>query len=116
MRELLYNAGGHLQRGRKLAAAGDRRGALAAYAEALSDLHAVRPQRQRDALLAHVYLARYKLAADRFDRAAQHDLRVGYAYARTGGEPGVRALAEELWEGFLAERAGRAAQAESKAS
>lgn len=116
MRELLYNAGGHLQRGRKLAAAGDRRGALAAYAEALRDLHAVRPQRQRDALLAHVYLARYKLAADRFESAAQHDLRIGYSYARTGGEPGVRALAEELWGDFLAEREKRTARAEPKAS
>lgn len=116
MRELLYNAGGHLQRGRKLAAAGDRRGASAAYAEALRDLHAVKPQRQRDALLAHVYLARHRLAADRFDRAAQHDLRVGYSYARTGGEPGVRALAEVLWDEHLAERAKRSVRAEPKAS
>ena len=105
MRELLYNAGGHLRRGRALAASGDRRGALGAYAEALRDLHAVKPQRQRDALLAHVYLARYTLAADHGDRAAQHDLRVGYSYARTAGEPGVRVLAEDLWEGYLARRA-----------
>lgn len=116
MRELLYNAGGHLQRGRELAEAGDRRGALAAYAAALRDLHAVRPQRQRDALLAHVYLARYRLAANPEGRDAQHDLRVGYSYARTGGEPGVRALAEALWEAHLAERAGRRERAEPKVS
>ena len=104
MRELLYNAGSHLRRGREFAEAGNRRGALQAYAEALRDLHAVKPQRQRDVLLAHVYLARYSLAADKRDRAAQHDLRVGYSYARTTGEPGVRLLAENLWESYLAEK------------
>lgn len=104
MRELLYNAGGHLRRGKALAEAGDRSGALQAYADALRDLHAVKPQRQRDALLAHVYLARYSLAPDKTAQAAQHDLRVGYSYARTSAEPGVRALAETLWRAFLAER------------
>ena len=104
MRELLYNAGGHLRRGRELAEADDRRGALKAYADALRDLHAVKPQRQRDVLLAHVYLARYSLAPDKRDRAAQHDLRVGYSYARTTGDPTVRLLAENLWEGYLKEK------------
>ncbi len=104
MRELLYNAGGHLRRGRELAEAGNRRGALRAYADALRDLHAVKPQGQRDVLLAHVYLARYQLAADKRDRAAQHDLRVGYSYARTTGDPTVRLLAENLWEGYLKEK------------
>ncbi len=104
MRELLYNAGGHLKRGRKLAEAGDKRGALRAYADALRDLHAVKPQAQRDVLLAHVYLARYSLASDKRDRAAQHDLRVGYSYARTTGDPAVRLLAENLWESYLQEK------------
>ncbi len=109
MRELLYNAGSHLRRGRALAEAGDKRGALRAYADALRDLHAVKPQGQRDVLLAHVYLARYSLAADKHDRAAQHDLRVGYSYARTTGEPGVRLLAENLWESYLREKSTGAA-------
>lgn len=104
MRELLYNAGGHLRRGRACAEAGNRSGALKAYADALRDLHAVKPQRQRDVLLAHVYLARYALAPDKTAQTAQHDLRVGYSYARTSAEPGVRGLAETLWRGFLAER------------
>ena len=104
MRELLYNAGGHLRRGKALAEAGDRQGALKAYADALRDLHAVQPQRQRDVLLAHVYLARYALALDKAADAAQHDLRVGYSYARTSAEPGVRGLAETLWRQHLAER------------
>ncbi len=110
MRELLYNAGGHLRRGRELAETGDKRGALRAYAEALRDLHAVKPQRRRDVLLAHVYLARYSLASDKHDRAAQHDLRVGYSYARTTGDSAVRLLAETLWERYLAERTTRAEQ------
>ena len=104
MRELLYSAGGHLRRGKALAEAGNRRDALQAYADALRDLHAVKPQRQRDVLLAHVYLARHGLARDKRDRDAQHDLRVGYSYARTSAETGVRALAETLWQQHLAER------------
>jgi hypothetical protein len=110
VRELLYKAGGHLRRGRELAAAGDYREALAAYGAALRDLHALKPQRQRDVLLAHVYLARYQLAAEKGAKGAQHDLRIGYSYARTTGEPGVRLLAESLWQQHLA---GRAAQAEA---
>lgn len=101
MRELLYNAAGHVRRGKALASAGNRQGALKAYAEALRDLHAVKPQRQRDVLLAHVYLSRYQLADNRRAKAAQHDLRVGYAYARTAAEPGVRLLAETLWQEHL---------------
>lgn len=104
MRELLYNAGGHLRRGRALAEAGNRREALQAYADALRDLHAVKPQRQRDVLLAHVYLARYGLAVDRGAQAALHDLRLGYSYARTSAEPGVRGIAETLWQQHLAAR------------
>ncbi len=104
MRELLYNAGGHLRRGRALAEAGNRREALQAYADALRDLHAVKPQRQRDVLLAHVYLARYSLSVDKSAQAALHDLRLGYSYARTSAEPGVRGIAETLWQRHLAAR------------
>jgi hypothetical protein len=107
VRELLYNAGGHLRRGRALAEAGDRQGALKAYAEALRDLHAVKPQRQRDVLLAHVYLARYSLAVDKAAEAALHDLRLGYSYARTSAEPGVRGLAENLWQQHLAQKSAQ---------
>ena len=101
MRELLYNAADHVRRGKALAEAGNRQGALKAYADALRDLHAVKPQRQRDVLLAHVYLSRFQLAPNKRDKAAQHDLRVGYSYARTAAEPGVRYLAETLWQAHL---------------
>ncbi len=107
MRELLYNAASHVRRGKALAAAGNRREALKAYAEALRDLHAVKPQRERDVLLAHVYLSRYQLADNRRAKAAQHDLRVGYSYARTAAEPSVRLLAETLWQAHVVERSQR---------
>lgn len=95
MRELLYEAAKHFKRGRALDERGDARAASVAYEEALSDLHAVRPQRMRDVLLAQVYLSRHLLAGEAAQRAS--DLRMGYAYARTTAEPSVRALAERLW-------------------
>ncbi len=95
MRELLYEAAKHFRRGRALDERGDARAAAIAYEEALSDLHAVRPQRMRDVLLAQVYLSRHLLTGDPAQRAS--DLRMGYAYARTTAEPSVRALAERLW-------------------
>jgi len=97
MRELLYNAAKHFKRGRALAERGDVRGAMLAYRDALRDLHAVRPQRMRDVLLAQVYLSRYQIGRDTDADAAESDLRMGYSYARTTHEPTVRQLAEELW-------------------
>ena len=106
MRELLYEAAKHYRRGRALAERGDDRGAAVAYDDALRDLHAVRPQRMRDVLLAQVYLSRHQLAGDAVQRAG--DLRMGYAYARTTAEPNVRALAERLWREAVATGAHRA--------
>lgn len=97
MRDLLYNAAKHYKRGTTLAERGDVRGALAAFDEALRDLHAVRPQRMRDVLLAQAYLSRHVVAAEVDPESAIHDLRFGYSYARTTREPTVRALAESLW-------------------
>jgi len=97
MRELLYNAAKHFKRGRALAERGDVRGAMLGYRDALRDLHAVRPQRMRDVLLAQVYLSRYQIGRDIDADAAESDLRMGYSYARTTHEPTVRQLAEELW-------------------
>ena len=103
MRELLYNAAKHYKRGKALAARGDSRGATVAFQDALRDLHAVRPQRMRDVLLAQVYLSRYQIARELDPDAAESDLRLGYSYARTTREPTVRQLAEELWRGRMAE-------------
>jgi len=103
MRELLYEAAKHYRRGKALAERGDAEDAAVAFEEALRELHAVRPQRMRDVLLAQVYLSRHQLSPDEADAAA--DLRLGYAYARTTGEPNVRALAERLWREAVA--AGR---------
>ncbi len=101
MRELLYNAARHYKRGKALAERGDLRAALIAYQDALRDLHAVRPQRMRDVLLAQVYLSRYQIALHSDPETAESDLRLGYSYARTTSEPTVRQLAEELWRRHL---------------
>lgn len=97
MRELLYNAARHYKKGKSLAERGDVRGAMVSFEQALRDLHAVRPQRMRDVLLAQVYLSRYQIARESDQRSADGDLRRGYSYARTTLEPSVRRLAEVLW-------------------
>ena len=102
MRELLYNAARHYRKGKALAERGDVPGAMAAFEEALRDLHAVKPQRMRDVLLAQVYLSRFQCAYASAPERAAGDLRRGYSYARTTMEPSVRQLAEELWEEYLA--------------
>lgn len=108
MQELLYEAARHYKRGKALAERGDLRGALAAYTEALRDLHAVQPQRMRDVLLAQVYLSRYQIALKAGVKGADSDLRQGYAYARTTKEPSVRRLAEQLWEAHLERQTAKA--------
>ncbi len=105
MRDLLYNAAKHYKRGSTLAERGDVRGALSAFDEALRDLHAVRPQRMRDVLLAQVYLSRYGVARRTDPEQAASDLRFGYSYARSTREPTVREHAERLWGEHLAQRA-----------
>ncbi|MFA5550858.1 MAG: hypothetical protein WDA03_04500 [Trueperaceae bacterium] len=105
MRELLYDAARHFKRGKALADRGDVRGAMAAYEDALRELHAVKPQRMRDVLLAQVYLSRFQAGRSIDARRADSDLRVGYSYARTTHEPTVRLLAEQLWHARLEEHA-----------
>jgi hypothetical protein len=111
MRELLYNAARHYKKGKALAERGDARGATTSFEAALRDLHAVKPQRMRDVLLAQVYLSRYQIARSTDPRGAAGDLRRGYSYARTTHEPMVRQLAEELWRESLEDARGRAAAA-----
>ena len=97
MTGLLYEAAAHYRRGRELEASGMRHEALDAWQSALKDLHAVRPQRNRDVLLAQVYLACHVASRDQDPASALTSLRFGYSYARTTREPHVRILAEELW-------------------
>ena len=108
MQELLFSAARHFKRGTALAERGDARGASKAFQEALLDLHAVKPQRMRDVLLAQVYLSRAEIERDVDPARADTDFRVGYSYARTTHEPHVRAHAERL-------RRDRAAKAGSAA-
>jgi hypothetical protein len=111
MRELLYNAARHYRKGKALAERGDARAAMSAFEEALRDLHAVKPQRMRDVLLAQVYLSRYQTGRETDPESAAGDLRRGYSYARTTHEPLVRRLAEELWRESLELARGRATAA-----
>lgn len=96
MRELLYRAADHFKRGQDLAAKGDAQAATEAYADALRDLHAVKPHRMRDVLLAQVYVSRATIEANVDPHRADTDFRMGYAYARTTAEPHVRELAERM--------------------
>ncbi|MEX2534849.1 MAG: hypothetical protein WD273_04535 [Trueperaceae bacterium] len=115
MRELLYEAARHYKKGKALADRGDVTGAMVAFEQALRDLHAVKPQRMRDVLLAQVYLSRYQIAGDNDRDAALGDLRRGYSYARTTREPIVRRLAEELWRRSVEQaKARHAALAETE--
>ncbi len=97
MRGLLYEAAAHYRRGKELEAAGQRAEAIEAWHAALRDLHAVKPQRMRDVLLAQVYLACHMASRDSDPEGSLTDLRFGYSYARTTREPSVRLLAEQLW-------------------
>ena len=97
MRGLLYEAAAHYRRGKELEAEGRRNEALEAWHSALRDLHAVKPQRMRDVLLAQVYLACHVASRDTDPEGSLTDLRYGYSYARTTREPSVRLLAEQLW-------------------
>ena len=115
MRELLYDAAKHFKRGKALAERGDVRGAMAAYEDALRELHAVKPQRMRDVLLAQVYLSRFQAGRAIDARRADSHLRAGYSYARTTHEPTVRLLAEQLWHARLQEPAEAPPQRPTKA-
>lgn len=101
MRELLYSAANHYKTGKAAVDAGDTRAAMREYAEALRDLHAVKPQRMRDVLLAQVHLSRYQVALSADPKQALKDLRFGYSYARTTREASVQELAEKLWHEHL---------------
>ena len=70
-------------------------------------LHAVKPQRMRDVLLAQVYLSRAQIEAEVDPRRAASDFRLGYSYARTTQEPHVRELAERLRKSRRAARTVR---------
>ncbi|MEZ4630177.1 MAG: hypothetical protein R2880_05620 [Deinococcales bacterium] len=104
MRELLYNAAENYQEGRALAEQGDIHGAISAYTWALHHLHAVKPLRERDALLAQVYLSRYQVSLKYQALKAYSDLRMGYSYAKMTKQAEVRELAERLWQDYLTKK------------
>ena len=99
--KLLREAQQYLQKGKSLAERNDHRGARQAYQQALNTLHALAPNKARDQLLAHVYLSRFQVP-DKKQGQTLHDLRLGYSYAKTSKEPTIRAIAEDLWQGYIA--------------
>lgn len=101
MTELLYNAATHYRQGKELFEAGEVLAAIRAYQQALLDLHAVRPHRQRDVLLARVYLDCHAASREIDPDDSLRDLWAGYSYSRTTREPSVRLLAEQLWQSHL---------------
>ena len=78
------------------------RDAYAAYQRALDTIHGMRPRRERDVLLARIYLDRFQIAKDPTSARAVSDLRFGYSYARSTGDPTVREVAEDLWREHVA--------------
>ncbi len=108
MRDLLYSAARNFKQGNSLLEQNDVQAALQAFSSAIEDLHAVKPQRMRDVLLAQVHLSRYQAALKDKPKEALQDLRFGYSYARTTKEPKVRELAEKLWLEHLNNQGTRA--------
>lgn len=104
MRPAYLNAARILQQGRERALEGDQHYALKAYNQALDLLRTLPPERTRDVLLAHCYLAYYQTMAlnDRqvAQQTAQKYLRLGISYARTTRDPLARAIAEECLSGL----------------
>ena len=102
MRPVYYTIAMHLKTGRELAVAGDADGALAEFHQAVRALRALPPERTRDVLLAHAYLARYQTLTLANREAALENLNLGVSYARSTRDPLARAIAEECLAGLEA--------------
>ena len=98
--QLISQATDNINEATALAQQGDVHGSMAAYEEALRDLHSVGPSNDRDVLLAQVYLARYENASKFKLSPDVSDLRSGYSYAKTTKDVKARALAETLWQAY----------------
>jgi len=98
--QLIRQATDNISEATALAQQGDIHGSMAAYDEALKDLHSVGPSNNRDVLLAQVYLAKYENASKFKLSPDVSDLRYGYSYAKTTKDVEARALAESLWKAY----------------
>jgi len=104
MQQLFKNAENNFIEGQKKQATGNLRLSCDYYQKSLDDLHALKPTKARDSLLAKVYLARYDASKDFRGPLAQKDLRYGYSYAKTCKVPEIQTLAEEYWHHYLASK------------
>lgn len=102
MRPAYLSAARALQLGRGQAIEGEIGHALDLYAEALSVLRALPPERTRDVLLSHTHLAFYQtlFLVHAPDKDLDHHLRQGVGYARSTRDPLARAIAEECLSGL----------------
>ncbi len=104
MRNIFYSIALNLKLGREKAVAGDKPGALYEFNNAIYGLKEFPPERTRDVLLAHSYLAKYQtlLLEDRTkeNKLALESLHLGVSYARSTKDPIARAIAEECISGL----------------
>ena len=102
MRNAFYNAALSLKAGREKALEGDKSGAVSSFDKCIRELKELPPERTRDVLLAHSYLAKYQTMAleDKGNKRAQESLLYGVSYARSTKDPLARAIAEECLSGL----------------
>lgn len=102
MQELFENAENNFLEGQKKVKTGNLRASCDYYQKSLDDLQSLKPSKERDSLMAKVYLARYIASKEFRGPLAEKDLRFGYSYAKTCKNPVIQAVAEEYWHKFLA--------------
>lgn len=70
--------------------------AISCYRDAIELLRGLPPERDRDILLAHLYLRQYQASYQQSGRSedALAELHLGVSYARSTRDPEARALAE----------------------
>jgi hypothetical protein len=100
VRPVYYTVAMNLKTGREHAVAGGRDAALTEFENAIRTLKTLPPERTRDILLAHAYLAKYQTLALDNRNAAEESLNLGVSYARSTRDPLARAIAEECLSGL----------------
>lgn len=100
MRQAYYAIAMNLKTGREHALSGGADAAVREFQAAIKSLRALPPERTRDVLLAHAYLARYQTLALADRNVALESLHLGVSYARSTRDPLARAIAEECLSGL----------------
>jgi hypothetical protein len=102
VRSAYYQIAVTLKTGREKALEGDKNGAVNAFDRCIRDLKELPPERTRDVLLAHSFLAKYQTMAleNKDNKRALESLHFGVSYARSTKDPLARAIAEECLSGL----------------